>query len=129
MIASESMARTYLASHANTDTSANTIGLDGQQDEEAGKATKASVQVSTPDAGGAGSSHDHAHTCIAVQNVANWAVMPLGATLRDQVLAYMFELACITHSVLIGEACAGWEWAARALPAMRPDAGPTAWHG
>lgn len=128
MIASESMTRTYLANYANTDTNANTIGLDGQQDEEAGKATKASVQVS---AGGAGSSHDHAHICIAVQDAANWADMPLGATLRDQVLAYMFELACVTHSVLIGEACAGWESAAREPTCHAPPshAGPTARHG
>lgn len=57
----------------------------------------------------------HTHSCVAVNNAANWASNPAHAhvpgfpskdndndALSTQVMAYMFELGCVIHSFLIG---------------------------
>lgn len=56
-----------------------------------------------------GSCHDdslgHTHGCVVVNTAANASLASAHAhgALHYQITAYMFELACIIHSVLIGE--------------------------
>lgn len=69
---------------------------------------EASKPSSVQDGGGCelaqrGLTCEHGHACIAMNNAANWAKVNHGNSVRLTVLAYMFELACITHSVLIGK--------------------------
>lgn len=55
----------------------------------------------------------HTHSCVAVNNAANWASNPAHAhvpgfpskdneAISNQIMAYMFELGCVIHSFLIG---------------------------
>ena len=49
----------------------------------------------------------HTHSCVAANTAANcWASQSSqaqGVSIRDQISAYMFELGCVVHSILIGE--------------------------
>jgi zinc transporter ZupT len=54
--------------------------------------------------GGAHTGHPHGHTCITNLNSSSWASNAINPERKSPVTLFMFEFACLFHSILIGMA-------------------------
>lgn len=94
MVCTESLSRAFMHKHHLDDNTA---------DAAAKPAAPLPAIADEATSSHARNSDFHSHTCVAVNNAAGWATSPQAASVRLQIIAYMFEIACVVHSFLIGE--------------------------